>query len=131
MVCYGSQLLMDMIKEVIEMASVGTIEQYNYYNITQKNNRLELLGHCIIGISISEDDYMILGCPEIDQQTGQMIEKSFRFIINGQQIWMGRTYMYQTEKQLENDSGEINIIEFPDGVPISVKVEVVYCSATS
>lgn len=110
------------------MASVGTIEQYDYYNITQNNNRLELSGHCIIGISISEDDYMLLGCPEINQQTGQVIEKSFRFTINGHQIWMGRTYMYQTEKQISDMLINNTILTFPDGVPFSIKVEVVYCA---
>lgn len=108
------------------MAQIGTIEQYNYYNITtENNNRLELSGHCIIGISINEDDYMLLGS-RMDQQTGQIIEKSFRFTINGHQIWMGRTYMYQTEKQINN-----TIITFPDEVPSSIKVEVVYCAAIS
>lgn len=108
------------------MANIGTITQYDSYSITQNNNILELLGHCIVGISISEDDYMLLGRPEIDQQTGQMIAKSFRFTINGHQIWMGRTYMYQTEKQVNN-----TVITFPDGVPSSIKVEIVYCQPIS
>ena len=106
------------------MADIGTITQYGSYEITENNNRLELSGHCIVGISISEDDYMACGTttpPGVEQ----INEKSFRFTINGKQIWMGRTYMYQTEKQVNN-----TIITFPDGVPASTRVEVVYCTAT-
>lgn len=103
------------------MAAIGTIEQYQ--GPFSAGSTLTFEGNCILGVSIGEDDFMKLGSPSGD--------RSFRFLINGQQIWMGRTYMYQTEKQLENDRGEINTIEFPDGAPASVKVEVVYCSATS
>ena len=105
------------------MAKIGTINQYNSYDIIRNNNRLQLSGNCIIGISISQDDYMACGT---STPTGaeQINEKSFRFTINGKQIWMGRTFMYQTEKQI-NDT----IITFPDEVPASVKVEVVYCAA--
>ena len=105
------------------MAAIGTIEQYQGPFLSP-STKLELDGKCIIGISISEDDYMRLG-----STSGN---KSFRFTINGQQIWMGRTYIYQTEKQIDQASGETKtIITFPDGAPASVKVEVVYCSATS
>lgn len=105
------------------MAAIGTIKQYQGPFLSS-STKLELDGRCIIGISIGEDDYMKLG-----SSTGN---KSFRFTINGQQIWMGRTYMYQTEKQIDQESGEVKtVITFPDGAPASVKVEVVYCSATS
>ena len=91
--------------------AVGTIKQYQ--GPFEEGYQLNLQGHCIIGISISEDDYMILGANQ----------KSFQFTINGQQIWLGRTYMYQTEEQINN-----TIITFPDGAPDSTLIEVTYCS---
>lgn len=104
----------------------GTIQQYQ--GPFKKNFSLNLSGNCIIGISIGEDDYMRLGS-RINPTTGKMIEKSFRFKINGKQIWMGRTYRYQTEKQVvESKTKQKTIINFPDGAPSSVIVEVVYCS---
>lgn len=106
------------------MANTGTIEQYNSYDITNNGNRLELQGNCIIGISISEDDYMTCGT-STSPNSQQINEKSFRFTINGQQIWMGRTFMYQTDKQINN-----TIITFPDGVKDSVLVEIVYCATS-
>lgn len=104
------------------MASIGTIEQYQ--GPFETGSTLGLNGNCIVGISIGQDDFMRLG-----STTGN---KSFRFTINGQQIWMGRTYMYQTQKQIENFSvAQSTIVGFPEGAPSSVLVEVVYCSATS
>lgn len=103
------------------MAAIGTIEQYQ--GPFSLNKTLNLDGHCIIGVSIGEDDFMTLG-----STSGN---KSFRFLINGEQIWMGRTYMYQTERQIERNGVASTVISFPDGAPASVKVEVVYCSASS
>ena len=102
------------------MATEGTIEQYQGPFLT--GSSLTLLGDCRIGISIGEDDYMKLG-----STSGN---KSFRFTINGNQIWMGRTYIYQTERQLvSNTIARNTVITFPDGAPASVLVEAVYCSA--
>ncbi len=96
--------------------SIGTIEQYH---APFESNSITLNGKCVIGISISEKDYMLLG-----STSGN---KSFRFEINGQQIWMGRTYIYQTQKQI--DGNTITTINFPDGTPpASMLIEVVYCS---
>ena len=97
------------------MAVAGTIEQYQ--GPLDPNSVINLYGNCIIGISINEDDYMKAG-----STSGN---KSFRFLINGNQIWMGRTYLYQTIKPIENNV----TIQFPDGAPESVLVEAVYCSA--
>ncbi len=104
------------------MAVVGTIEQYQ--GPFETGSTLGFEGYCILGVSIGEDDFMKLGSSSAD--------RSFRFSINGNQIWMGRTYMYQTERQIEKDGGAVStVIGFPDGAPASVKVEVVYCSASS
>lgn len=95
--------------------NIGTIEQYH---TPFESNFITLNGKCIIGISIGEDDYMLLGSTSGNQ--------SFRFEINGQQIWMGRTYMYQTQRQIDNNT--ITTINFPDGAPpASTLIEVVYC----
>ncbi len=94
------------------MAKIGTIKQYN---APFESNSITLEGNCIIGVSISEDDYMLLGSSSGD--------RSFRFEINGHQIWMGRTYRYQTQEQVNNVT-----INFPDGIPSSTLIEAVYCS---
>ena len=70
-------------------------------------------GNCKIGISISEDDFMKLGS---EQHT------SFQFIINDQLIHMGRSYMYETDSQINNTT-----ISFPKGAPLSTIVDIVYC----
>lgn len=103
------------------MAAVGTIEQYQGPFLV--GSTLGFEGYCILGVSIGEDDFMKLGSSSAD--------RSFRFSINGNQIWMGRTYMYQTERQIEKEVPINTIIGFPDGAPASVKIEVVYCSASS
>lgn len=102
--------------------SKGVIEQYQ--GPFEKGFTLTLDGYCIIGVSIGEDAYMKLGSA-LDQNTGQVIEKSFRFVLNDQQIWMGRTYLYETEEKLDKIQTKI---KFPDGAPASVLVEVVHCS---
>ena len=103
------------------MTKMGTISQYQGpfsagYSIT-------LDGNCIIGISINEDDYMKAGSQL--SPSGQIQEKSFRFTINGNQIWMGRTYKYQTEEQVNE-----TVVSFPDGAPSSLLLEAVYCIAS-
>ena len=97
------------------MAEAGTIEQYqgpfdSGYTIT-------LDGQCIIGISVSEDDFMLTG-----SETG---DSSIQFSINNnsQTIFIGRTFIYQTQQQYQ-----INTITFPSGAPESTLVNVVYCS---
>lgn len=95
--------------------TIGTIKQYQGPFDDKTTLNLNGNDNCIIGISISEDDYMKLG--------SSSEEKSFCFTINGQQIWMGRTYRYQTNQQVHN-----TIIRFPYGAPPSTLVELVYCS---
>ena len=90
------------------MANVGTIQEFK--GPFSANTPLEISGHCRIGISISEDDFMSwLG--------GQ----DFAFEINGKRIHMGRTYIYETENQINN-----TVISFPEGAPLSTIVDVVY-----
>ena len=96
------------------MAKVGTIKQY--HGPYASGSTITLNGNCIIGISVSEDDYMQAGAGTSDS--------SIRFLINGQQIWMGRTFIYETQQQTNS-----TVVSFPDGAPSSLLLEAVYCSA--
>lgn len=103
------------------MAAVGTIAQYQgplpadtTYNFTEA---------CIIGISINEDDFMSYGSAYDDPE-----KRSFRFIINGNQIYMGKTYIYQTVQPVTKPLSSPLTISFPDGAPESFLMEIVYCS---
>ena len=92
------------------MASIGTIKQFKGpfdagYTLPLQN------GNCKIGISIGEKDFM-----RISQQNS-----GFKFVINGEQLYMGRTCMYQSDRQIDNVT-----ISFPQGAPLSTIVDVVY-----
>lgn len=65
-----------------------------------------------VGISIGEKDFMRLG---INNQ-------SFKFHINDEQIWMGRTCIYECVIQ-NNESNSLNIL-FPEGAPSSCLVNI-------
>lgn len=96
----------------------GTMKQYQ--GPFTSEDVLQIYGHCVIGISISEDDYYKCGSTAGD--------RSFEFEINGnpQTFFMGRTYIYQTQQQYT-----INTITFPSGAPESTLVDVIYCSERS
>lgn len=100
------------------MANIGEIKQFkgpfsNGYEITAG-------GNCIIGISISEDDYMKLGTSaEVQSKTNFSVE------INGETIEIGRTFIYETGDVINN-----TIIKFPKGAPLSTIVDVVYCASS-
>ena len=112
------------------MSVIGSIKQYR--GPFNPEDIIEINGHCIIGFSTSEDDYMEWGS-RLDEH-GQIIQKSIPIQIKVQkgnsqqqfQIWLGRTCMYQTQHQVDN----ITQIIFPQGAPSSTLIEVVYCSAT-
>lgn len=93
--------------------AVGVIEQFK--GPFNSNSTLSSDGNCKIGISIGQDDFYLLGSTSGD--------KGLRFLINGKQIWMGRTYMYETGEQIDN-----TVISFPDGAPPSTTVNMMYCS---
>ena len=103
------------------MASVGTMEQYQ--GPFDENESFQFNHPCVIGLSVSEDDYMQAGAP-LDQQ-GQIQDQSIRFTINGEQIWLGRTYIYETEQQ--TGISEV-VLTFPDGAPDSILLNVIYCN---
>lgn len=94
--------------------AVGTIEQFKgplFKGPFNAGSTISLSGPCKIGVSINEDDYFLYGPTS-----------SFKFYINGKQIWMGRTYMYETGEQVNNP-----VIIFPDETPASVTVNIMYC----
>ena len=102
------------------MAEIGTIEQYK--GPFTVGYELNLQGNCKIGISIGEDDFMSWKS-YYNEETKKWIQgQDFVFIINNQTIHMGKTYIYETDSQINN-----TIIHFPDGAPLSTIVNVVYC----
>lgn len=103
------------------MTRVGVMEQYQGPFVEGKSFQFDR--PCIIGLSVSEDDYMLAGLP-LDNQ-GRIQERSIKFLINGEEIWLGRTYIYETEQQIGNNTGIT--LTFPDGAPDSILLNVVYC----
>ena len=97
--------------------AVGVIEQFKG-PFSAGSTIITSGNHCKIGISIGQDDYYLLGSTAGD--------RSFRFNIDGKQIWMGRTYIYETGEQVSSTS---SLISFPDGAPSSTIVDVLYCEA--
>ncbi len=117
------------------MPAKGTLKQY--VGPFEPNSLLNLgsvedIGtNCIIGISVDEDDFMSWKTSSYNStSTSQNPETDIVFQIgkNSQMgsaistIHLGRTFMYETERQI-NDSS----IKFPYGAPPSTKVQIVYC----
>ena len=110
------------------MIQEGTIRQFSgpfdsNYTIDLGNS---YYNNCKIGISVQEDDYMNwklnLENNQNYQQTWTEYGKDIVFIINNEEIHLGKTFMYETEQQINNTT-----ISFPNGAPSSLKVRVVYC----
>lgn len=102
--------------------NIGVIKQYK--GPFTKNDIINLTGNaCKIGISIAEDDFMNWGAT-YNSETGQWYGKDFIINIKGQQIHMGRTYIYQTQQAVNQPIP----ISFPDGAPTSLIIDVVYSS---
>lgn len=95
----------------------GIIKQYKGPFI--EGYELILQGNCKIGISISEDDFMSWKAHKVGNI---WIGQDFIFTINNQIIHMGKTYIYETDNQINNTK-----ITFPGGAPLSLIVDVVYC----
>lgn len=100
------------------MAKVGIIEQYK--GPFDEDYELDLKENCKIGISIGEDDFMSWNP---NKENGAQVGQDFVFLINDKEIHMGRTCMYEIDNQIEETN-----IKFPDGAPLSLIVDVVYCS---
>ena len=100
--------------------AIGVIKQYKGPFPT--NHEINLTGNaCKIGISISEDDFMSWGA-SYDQNKQEWHGEDFIVNIKGQQIHMGRTYMYQTQQAVTQPI----IVKFPDGAPTSLIMDVIY-----
>lgn len=149
------------------MAAVGTIQQFK--GPFSPNQVLDISGHCKIGISIAEKDYMKLAkvryVPTQDTQynsfTKYLIQKptiqedvyvysqvvlteeqkkevnpseegyyelqpisNFAVNINEEDIEIGRTFIYETSKAVDNNIN--TVIKFPNGAPLSTIVDIVY-----
>ena len=92
---------------------IGEIKQYK--GSFDPGEQIQVNGYGRIGISIDEDDFMQLG----ENQPG------FGFQINGQDIYIGKTFMYETEYPVGNQH---TVITFPNGAPSSTLVNIV-CGA--
>lgn len=104
------------------MASIGTIRQYRP---PFPKDGINTQGSLKIGISIGQKDYMSWRrdiSPENRDQEYNPTDQDFYFIINGQEIHMGRTCMYETQQAINNA-----VIQFPSNPPKSVLVETVQC----
>ena len=89
---------------------VGTIKQFKGPFPANTLLLIPTGQNCKISISIGEDDLMRL--------------KDFYFNINGHIIKMGKTGIYETDYTINNTE-----ISFPNGAPVSVTVDLVYCKA--
>ena len=93
------------------MIKYGTIQQYK--GPFKSTDVITLEKSYKVGISIREKDFMKLGSQK---------HSSLQFNINGENIHMGRTCMYEVDNPIPAGT-----ITFPSGAPQSVLVEVVYC----
>lgn len=66
-----------------------------------------------LGVTYAEKDAMIYG-----KERDNTIPSSLKMLINGNEIWMGRTHMYETDGVVPLTS-----FVFPQGAPASVLVE--------
>lgn len=111
------------------MANIGTMRQFrgpfDPGEDFSTSGKLLQQGSHIIGISVDEDDFMSWKAHQDEQN--KWIGEDIIFEINGEQIHLGKTYMYETEYQINNEGGKIKL-KFPYGAPPSTKVEIVYCS---
>lgn len=98
--------------------AIGVIKQFK--GPFEENQSISLTGNaCKIGISIAEDDFMSWGAT---YNQGEWRGKDFIINIKGEQIHMGRTYIYQSQQAIDQPI----LISFPDGAPTSLIIDVVY-----
>lgn len=100
--------------------AIGVIKQFK--GPFKENQSINLTDNpCKIGISIAEDDFMSWGAI-YNSKTKQWQGKDFIINIKGEQIHMGRTYIYQSQQAVDQPIS----ISFPDGAPTSLIIDVVY-----
>lgn len=100
------------------MADIGIIKQYQ--GPFDSGDTIVLNGQCRIGISVSEDDYMLAGSTSGDSGI------EFKINNNLHSIRIGRTYIYQTQQQYQT-----NTITFVSDGPESTLIDVMYCKERS
>lgn len=108
------------------------IKQYNINNI----NNIGTPTNCKVGVSISEDDYFSYRPskqhpyieegqqqPEIKQENDPYItlgtKNGFYFQLNGEPIYLGLTFKYQSDTFLDSAS-----FSFPMQVPKSILIQI-------
>ena len=127
MMDYGLYFQQDMITIKGDIMNIqlnsGHIVQYQ--GPFEQNEVLNFTSQILykIGISIGEDDYMSF--PGIDRSKFESIP----IVINGEQIQIGRTYMYEPgfplSTEINGDTKTFLKLEFPKGCPKSTLIEVV------
>lgn len=88
---------------------IGQLNQYNKNNYTQLEDKN--WDFATLGITYSEKD------PYFNLNSQDYKYKIFKFIINGNSIYMGKTDMYEITQPIN-----INSISFPEGVPDSIQI---------
>lgn len=95
------------------MPNFGYIKQYT--GPFESGQTITTNANCIIGISVGQKDYM-----REEEDDGILFTiKEDREPIST--IKLGKTFMYQTQQQINN-----TVITFPNGAPVSTKVELIY-----
>lgn len=81
------------------------------------------VGYCVIGFSVNEDDFMENGQKEDkDHSVYVQLTLNDNGNIKTEEIWIGRTYIYQTQEQIN-----IQSVTFPQGAPASFLMDIIYC----
>ena len=99
------------------MANSGVIQQFKGPFYTNQTLNIPSVSYCRIGISIGQDDYL--------QWEANHNEK-LKVQINEEDIFIGQTFMYQTNYPIGVLNQVYTTITFPDGAPESTIVDIVY-----
>lgn len=102
------------------MINSGHMKQFKPYSNDSVEVNINNGSKCRIGISVGQDDFMSWKASQ-NPNTGIWSGEDIVFILNGEQIHLGRTYMYQAQEQKVNTK-----LIFPYGAPPSTKIQVVY-----
>ena len=97
--------------------SEGKIKQYQGpFQLGEGINFTSDIGYKV-GISIGEDDYMSF--PNINREQFESIP----IIINGEQIQIGKTYIYEPGFLIQKERNSFSL-SFPKGCPPSTLIEI-------
>lgn len=104
------------------MANIGDIVQYQGPFTSEQTITIKY--PCVLGISISEKDFMKAGSESADSSIEVVINQKKGNQTVSSSFFIGRTFMYQTQEQYD-----IISVQFPNGAPASTLVDITYCTA--